>query len=83
MYLNIKSYFIFLLLSLSILSCSDSVSPDEIDPRLIGEWYRADIIQSDTLSPDVSFHGIQINADKTIKLLGVEIIEVQLQPSLY
>ena len=71
---NFKTSILLLtLLSLSVFRCSDTVSPDYMDVRIIGEWYRSDLVQSDTLSPDITFQGIQINADRTIKLLGVEV----------
>jgi len=61
------------LLPLILFNCSDPVSTDEIDPRLIGEWYFIYNNNSPNPYPETSFTGIQINSDKTINSLGIEI----------
>ena len=72
---NRQKVFLSLLFLITIifLSCSNPVVPsDEVDPRLVGEWYSIINNNSPNPYPETTFTGIQINSDKTIKSLGIE-----------
>ncbi len=60
------------LFTMIFLSCSNPVAPDEVDPRLFGEWYYTVDNTSIYPSPQTLFYGIQITDDKNVKSLGIE-----------
>jgi len=54
------------------LSCSNLVSPDGIDSRLVGTWYYTVDNSPSYASPQTYFFGIEILADGNVKELGIE-----------
>jgi hypothetical protein len=78
MKINFKYQFIFCsLFALFQFSCSDINSPissnDEVDPKIIGEWFMVDTVNNAHPSPNYYFHGMQITSDKNINQLGIEV----------
>lgn len=66
----------FLILFL-LVSCTKDYNPvlskDEVDSKLVGEWYLLDSLSNTIPAPSFSFYGMQITSDKKINSLGVEI----------
>jgi len=48
------------------------LDPIEVDPQLVGVWYHIDSVAHAFPSPPVSFEGMEIGSDKTIRSAGIE-----------
>ena len=71
--------FLFSLLVLSLFAgCTNDdtpvSAPNEVDPALLGAWYKVDTVRVTHPSPPTVFTGMRINTDKTLQSLGVEVL---------
>jgi hypothetical protein len=56
-----------------LLGCEDEGNLPEVDPQLVGDWYYVNTVLVGGPSPNITFHGMHIAANKTIQSLGIEI----------
>ena len=75
---KLKLHFVYSFLFLFLIgSCTKDDNPvlsnDEVDSKLVGEWYLLDSLFNTIPAPTFSLHGMQITSDKKINSLGIEI----------
>ncbi len=69
---RISRLFLLFLMLMGIAGCQDFGDTYDVDPHLLGDWYRFDTLTVAQPSPRVAFNGMRINADRTIQPLGIE-----------